>query len=176
MLRVASTDAVVGRSGDPMTPWFHVQHAALMPATCCCVCIWFLRIHILESTQRGGCSPSHWTLETMAPWARSLRTWTALTLKSIPMVVVCGLGAESQHRRIAKLDFGTTESPTGTILNRKSYSGPSLPTSVCALDQTLQMSPRVGGSRGALEVGDIRIVDVDGLRHMRDGGEYSIGD
>ena len=31
---VALTNAVVSHNGDPMTPWFHVEHATLMPATC----------------------------------------------------------------------------------------------------------------------------------------------
>ena len=44
-------NAVVSHNGDPHdTPWFHVRHALLMPATCDCA--WLLTMPIV-ATMRG---------------------------------------------------------------------------------------------------------------------------
>ena len=61
MLRAASTDAVVSHSGDPMTLWSHVQHVALMPATCGSA--WLLKMPILATMRihrsLASLDPSH---------------------------------------------------------------------------------------------------------------------
>ena len=90
MLTAASINAVASHNGDPMTPWFHVRHVPLMPATRDCA--WLLEMPILATMR------SHRSLASLDPSHHDpLGPCTCVGFVCKAWVVVCVLFALLQR-------------------------------------------------------------------------------
>ena len=92
----------------PMTPWFHVRHVLLMPATCDCA--WLLRMPIV-ATMRGHKSLAlldrshHDPLEPCAPGEfRVFKAWLfAVVLRFVCIVATATVVLQHSSKFVATI-------------------------------------------------------------------------